>query len=185
MVTIPCPCPVPEGRGSRHESDTVTLRERLGFRQAEAIRNEIAIARQEMGELETGDVLAILTEGYIIHGVESWTLEDDTGKKIPVSRANVRAYILDRWDIAPGVADAAEGQARHGGEGDDGVDGGHPRAQPAGQLVAGEDHVRDAAHHLVEQFHRQADRTLGGCHLGLVVAAGAERRRLATSCGSR
>jgi hypothetical protein len=110
MVTIACPCPPMADGSPRHETDRVTLRERLGFRAAEAIRNEIAIARNELDqgeELATGEILAILTEGYILHGVESWSLADDKGDITP-NRSTIRAYILDRWDIAPTVADAAD-----------------------------------------------------------------------------
>ena len=42
--------------------------------------------------------------------------------------------------------------------------------QPVGEIVAGEHHVGDAAHHAVEQFHGQADGALGG-------SIGAPRRR--------
>ena len=108
MVAIACPCPAKDGE-PRHESDEVTLRERLGFVEASAIRNRIAIRRQQADEdIESDEILAVLTEGYIIHGVESWTLEDADGKPLPVTRANVRACILDRWEIASVVADAAD-----------------------------------------------------------------------------
>ncbi len=110
MVQIACPCPPLADGEPRHDSDEVTLRERLAFRQAEAIRNEIAVARSDLGEgedLAVSDILAILTEGYILHGVEAWSLADDDGK-IPVNRATIRRHIIDRWDIAPDVADAAD-----------------------------------------------------------------------------
>ncbi len=109
MVQIACPCPAKDGE-PRHDSDEVTLRERLGFVEASSIRNGIAIRRAEHGEdeMETGEILAVLTEGYILYGVSAWTLEDEQGKPLPVTRANVRAYILDRWDIASVLADAAD-----------------------------------------------------------------------------
>jgi len=111
MVQIACPCPPTADGEPRHESDEVTLRATLGFRQAEAIRNEIAVTRSSLGEgeedLAIGDILAILTEGYVLYGIESWTLSDDAGP-VPVTRTNIRRFILDRWDIAPDVADAAD-----------------------------------------------------------------------------
>lgn len=96
----------------RHASDEVTLKPRLGFVEASAVRNRIAMHRAEIGEdeLDPAEVLAVLTEGYIIHGLATWTLEDADGKPLPVTRANIRAFILDRWDIATDVADAADEQ---------------------------------------------------------------------------
>ncbi len=100
-VTIPCVC------GS-HDEDTVTLRERLGFVEASAIRNGIALRRAETGDdLETGEILAILTEGYILYGVESWSLKE-ASKPVPVTRANIRRLILANWEVASIVADAAD-----------------------------------------------------------------------------
>ena len=100
-VTIPCVC------GS-HDEDTITLRERLGFVEASAIRNGIAIRRAESGDdLETGEILAILTEGYILYGVESWSLKE-AGKALPVTRANIRRLILANWEVASVLADAAD-----------------------------------------------------------------------------
>ena len=49
-------------------------------------------------------------------------------------------------------------------------------AQPAGQLVAGQHHVGDAAHHPVEQFDRQADGARRG-DLALRLGDGAGDRR--------
>ena len=95
-VKIPCVC------GS-HDEDTITLRERLGFVEALAIRNGIAIRRAESGDdLETGEILAILTEGYILYGVESWSIKE------PVTRANIRRLILANWEVASVLADAAD-----------------------------------------------------------------------------
>jgi hypothetical protein len=100
-VTIPCVC------GS-HDEDTVHLRERLGFVEASAIRNGIALRRADSDEdLETGEILAILTEGYILYGVESWSLKE-SGKALPVTRANIRRLILANWEAASIVADAAD-----------------------------------------------------------------------------
>lgn len=108
MTQIICPCPPLADGAPRHEADTVNLRERLGFVQAESIRNRIAMRQADAGQdLEPEEVLAILTEGYILYGVESWTLADDAGP-LAVTRTNIRAYIVDRWDIAPDVAEDAD-----------------------------------------------------------------------------
>ncbi len=104
-VTITCPCP-----GTPHpDGDTVTLRERLDFRGALAVRNNIGIARAEAGEdLDTADVLAVLSEGYLLHGITAWTLVGDDGKPVGVSRAAIRERILERTDLAYLLADAAD-----------------------------------------------------------------------------
>jgi hypothetical protein len=95
-VKIPCVC-------GNHDEDTITLREKLGFVEASAIRNGIAIRRAESGDdLETGEILAILTEGYILYGVESWSIKE------PVTRANIRRLILANWEAASVLADAAD-----------------------------------------------------------------------------
>lgn len=111
MTTIPCPCPALPGGEPRHDSDELTLKPRLGFVESSAVRNAVTLRRSEAGEdIEASEIMAVLTEGYIVHGTASWTLEDAEGKPLPVTRANIRAYILDRWDIASVVADDADDQ---------------------------------------------------------------------------
>lgn len=94
-------------RTIRHpDGDTINLRARLDFVQAIAIRN--AIRLKSAGEaLRVADVLAILTEGYIIHGIESWTLEDDDGP-IAVSREAIAERILTQFDVAAEIGDEAD-----------------------------------------------------------------------------
>ena len=110
MVAIACPCPPLADGGRRHESDEVTLRERLGFVEASAVRNGISLRRAEMDveDLETAEILAVLTEGYILYGVSSWTLQDEAGKPLPVNRATIREHLLSNWEVASVLADAAD-----------------------------------------------------------------------------
>jgi hypothetical protein len=100
-VVIPCAC-------GHHETDTVTLRERLGFREALTVRNEVILLQSNTPDASTGEVLATLTAGYLIHGIESWTLTDDKGKPVPVTRDNIRDRLLAQLDKAIVVADAAD-----------------------------------------------------------------------------
>lgn len=110
MVTTACPCPPLADGEPRHESDEVTLRERLGFVEASAVRNGISLRRAELEleELETAEILAVLTEGYVLYGIAKWTFEDADGKPVPVNRANIRRLVLERWEVASVVADAAD-----------------------------------------------------------------------------
>lgn len=100
-VTFPCIC-------GRHDSDVVTLRDTLDFRSALAIRNEALVLRTNDPDASIGEVLATLTEQYILFGVEAWTLADEHGKKLPVSRENIRARLLAHPEAAIVVADAAD-----------------------------------------------------------------------------
>jgi hypothetical protein len=108
-VQIDCPC-APRADGSpRHpEGDEVTLRETLDFRSVTAIRHGISLLEREEGNAYTAEILAVLTEGYVLHGIEAWTLVDDHGKPLPVSRQAIRDAVLADVGIASVVGDAAD-----------------------------------------------------------------------------
>jgi len=109
MAHIDCICPSKADGQMRHpDGDEITLRETLGFRSVLALRNEPMVLKTEDPDASTGEILAALTEGYLVFGVESWTLVDAKGKPIPVTRANVREHLLSRPDAAIVVADAAD-----------------------------------------------------------------------------
>lgn len=101
-VIVPCICP-----GKQHETDTITLREHLDFRSAVALRNAAVVARLDP-ELDNVDILAVLTEGYIVYGIESWTLCDDEGRPLAVSRDAIRSLLLPHVLEAAMVGDAAD-----------------------------------------------------------------------------
>lgn len=102
-VSIACVCP-----GAPHERDTITLRDRLDFRSAIALRNVAVNARVNDPGISTEEIMAILTEGYLLHGVESWTIVDDRGKAIPVSRATIQDRLLAHVMEASEVGNAAD-----------------------------------------------------------------------------
>jgi len=111
-VSIPCVCPTLDG-GVRHpDGDTVTLRDKLAFRAVEAIRQEVSIFALQEPEATTADSLAIFAEGYVLHGIESWTLQQDGPKGraelIEVNRGNIRQLILDDLMVADAVSTAAD-----------------------------------------------------------------------------
>ena len=111
-VHIDCICPPRDGEIRHPDGDNITLRDRLGFRAVEAIRTEVSIFGLTEPDAAFSDTLAIFSEGYVLHGIESWTLEEDgpKGKPEPIapSRANIRAYILDNVHVADVVSTAAD-----------------------------------------------------------------------------
>ena len=120
-ITIPCVCPRPDDGIPRERhpgGDTITLRDKLPFRSVEAIRTEVSLFAMSEPDAGFSDTLAIFAEGYVLHGIESWTLEEDGPKGKPVeispSRANIRRYILDDFltaDIVSTAADALYAEA--------------------------------------------------------------------------
>jgi len=114
-VAIRCVCPDKADGSPRHEADTITLRDTLGFVATQTARNAVYLARREaQDEGEDFDpalFLAMLTEQYLLLGIESWTLVDDKGKPVPVSRGTIRSRLLeadDLDDVATVVSDAAD-----------------------------------------------------------------------------
>jgi hypothetical protein len=108
-VKIDCLCP-PNARGeTRHpDGDTVTLRERLDFRAALTARNTMALLKNEDPDASVADILAALTETYLLVGVTGWTLVDAKNKPVDVSRAAIRELLLSNPDVAMLVGDAAD-----------------------------------------------------------------------------
>ena len=105
QVTIPCIC-------GHHEQDTITLRDRLDFRRAVALRNALALMYQEEPDAGFDDVLATLTDKYLQAGIESWSLQTTDAKErlvpLPVSYANIRDVLMAHIDEAMTVGDAAD-----------------------------------------------------------------------------
>lgn len=100
-VRIDCPC-----LGTPHESDTVTLRDRLDFRTVTTIRKSMTEVETEDPKVRFAERMAAVTEFYMLMGIEQWTLVDAHGKPVPVSHQAVR----DLWetvDVLP-ISEAAE-----------------------------------------------------------------------------
>ena len=104
-VKIPCGCP-----GRPHDSDTVTLRDRLDFRQAASIKGDIVVFKLDTPDATAGETLAMLSEGYIVHGIAAWSFVDEKGKPLPVTRTNIRERVLEAPDLDTPMllADAAD-----------------------------------------------------------------------------
>jgi len=111
-VPIRCICQ-PADEPARHpEGDTVVLRDKLDFRAVAALRAGLSMFRLEQPDAGFEDSLAWLAEGYLLRGIESWTLERDDAKgkpePIPPSHDNIRQYLLSDVDLAVNVADIAD-----------------------------------------------------------------------------
>ena len=92
-----CLCP-----GAPHEDgDSVYLRAKLGLAAGVAVNRMLQDARRNGTGPE--ELTGRITEAYLLHGVESWTLMDESGP-IPVTPETIRAHLLDdfsrAWDAA-------------------------------------------------------------------------------------
>jgi hypothetical protein len=110
MARIDCVCPVrPDGTLRHPNGDTVTLRKKLDFRSALQARNTVILIKQEDADANAAEILAALTEVYMLVGIESWTLQDARGKPVEVTRAAIRAFVADHPIEAQDVGDEADG----------------------------------------------------------------------------
>lgn len=108
-MDIPCICP-PKGDEVRHPAgDTVTLRDRLDFRAATTARNTVAMMKQEDDDVSTAEILAALTEVYLLQGIASWSVVDARGKAVEPNKHTIREYLLSNPDVAMLVGDEADG----------------------------------------------------------------------------
>ena len=101
VVEIACVCP-----GTPHERDTVNLREVMDFVHGKALRYRVQLL-EDAERADAALVLATLTEGYLLYGIESWTLVDADGKPLPVSAETIRLALLSRPE-ADEVSDRAD-----------------------------------------------------------------------------
>ncbi len=111
-VTIPCPCPPKADGTARHDVDTVTLPDVLDFRTTLTVRQMIRFAEaaaREAGEsMSLAEMTAVMTEAYLLHGILAWTLVDDHGKALPVTKPHIRERILANYESAEKIGDAAD-----------------------------------------------------------------------------
>jgi hypothetical protein len=111
-MKVECICPQRDGQPRHPAGDTITLRDKLGFRGSLAAQNAVYLLRTEDPDASTGDVLAALTESYLLNGVESWTLVGEDGKPIEVTKPAIREHLLTRLDVALEVAEEADTKYR-------------------------------------------------------------------------
>lgn len=109
-VQIACICPPTASGEPRHESDSITLRDRLDFRAALRIKKAVALVPLDDGSGTRGPaVLAAMSEWYIREGVEAWTCVDEKGKPVPVDLA--RIFESPDLDLVVDAADALYAEA--------------------------------------------------------------------------
>jgi hypothetical protein len=107
-VQIPCICP-PKGDETRHpDGDTVTLRETLGFQSVVTLRYAVQVMKSNDPDASIAQILGVLSEHYILAGVEAWTVVDEKGKPAEVTPAALRERLLPNLDAAMTVADVAD-----------------------------------------------------------------------------
>jgi len=108
-VNIECLCPPNAAGEVRHPAgDEITLRERLDFRASLTARNTMVLLKEEDPDVSSAEILAALTETYLVLGIESWSLVDAKGKPVPASKAAIRALLLEKPNIAMEIGDAAD-----------------------------------------------------------------------------
>ena len=106
-MDIPCICPPLEGK-PRHETDTIELRERLGFRESLAAQNAVYLLKGEDPDANAADVLAVLTEQYLLAGIEKWSVVGVDGKPIAPTKPAIRELLLTNMEVALQVAEVAD-----------------------------------------------------------------------------
>jgi hypothetical protein len=91
------------------EGLTVYLSPRLRWAHVRAIKLELAVEKERVGgTLTVGEIIGLLSEGYILYGIAAWNLKDADGKEIPVTHETVRAEILGDEERAAIVGDRAD-----------------------------------------------------------------------------
>jgi len=108
MVTVACICP-PKATGEiRHpDGDKVELRDKLDFKSGLAARNTVILLKQDDPDASTAEILAEMTEIFLLVGVRSWSVVDAKGKPVEVSRPAIREYLLSHQEAAMQVGDEA------------------------------------------------------------------------------
>lgn len=105
-VHIECPCV-----GTPHaDGDSVTMPDALPFPAAVALTNGLSTLQRSEPELDIDDIAGYLSEQYILKLITEWSLVDEAGEPLPVSRAAIRERILSNTEIAAVIAEEADGR---------------------------------------------------------------------------
>ena len=109
QVIVPCLCLMGEGKPKRHpDGEALNFRETLDFPTATKIRKSLEFIESDDPKARAIEVLAALTEAYILFGLEKWTVEDSRGKPVALTHGNIRSYLLANQVAADAAADAAD-----------------------------------------------------------------------------
>jgi hypothetical protein len=112
IVGVPCLCPEKDGNVRHPDGDTLTFVDRLDFRRAKGIRDSMGIAALVEPDQTLAATLAYAAEGYLLFGLEAWTLERDNEKgrpePIPLTQSAIRSYLLSNVEAATIAYDAVD-----------------------------------------------------------------------------
>jgi len=111
-MRIDCICPPRDGAVRHPDGDSVTLRERLDFFGAQAAQNAVYVLKSEDPDASTGDILAAMTESYLLSGIESWSVVDADGKPVEPTKPAIRKYLFANFAVAMVVAQEADTKYR-------------------------------------------------------------------------
>lgn len=95
-----CVCPPKADGQARHDTDTAVFRDRLDFVAGQAISKQIGLAKADDPDMSAGEILALMSLDYILHGLQSWTLVDEKNKPITPTRSVLRAFLNDHYEAA-------------------------------------------------------------------------------------
>jgi hypothetical protein len=98
-VKVPCTCPPKANGEPRHDQDTITFRDRLDFRGGMVIRKAITMLKVEDPDSGAAEVLAAMSEHYMLEGIAGWTLIDEKGKAVECDKPAIRRFIAEHDDI--------------------------------------------------------------------------------------
>ncbi len=98
-----CLCP-----NKGHDEETIFLRDKLDFHQATTITKAIGFIETEDPDTRPAEVLATLSEFYVLMGIERWTILDERRKPLPVSHSAIRAHVLSDFEVASAVVEEAD-----------------------------------------------------------------------------
>ena len=101
LIPIGVPCPT----GQHPDGDSVSLLSKLPLPGGIEARRKIAELSEGAGKDE---VIGLLMDVYLRHGIAAWTLHDDDGKPLALTRDTLRARILDELDTALPIANKAD-----------------------------------------------------------------------------
>lgn len=110
-VTVACLCPpTPQGAVRHPEGERITLRDRLDFHGAITCQKAITILKAEDPDVSSAEVLAVLTENYVLQGIVGWSVVDARGRAIAPLKSAIRELLLEaNPDAASTICDAADG----------------------------------------------------------------------------
>jgi hypothetical protein len=104
-VKISCACPS-DGQARHPDGDTVTLAAKLDWSTAVLLQKSIQV--NALGGTTTADVMAMITQFYVRHCIEAWTLVDAKGKELPVTPDAIAGQIEANLEAAFIIGDAAD-----------------------------------------------------------------------------